>query len=124
MDDSNENFLQYINSFDFQDTEILNNNSFGLTETQKLINTNFSETPYYSPESVRQKLSTAKNKLSFIHLNIRSMGKNFEDFKFFLNQLSYNFSFICLTETWCKETLEKTPLSPSELFSCISKQIT
>ena len=38
------------------------------------------------------------------------MGKNFEDFKFFLNQLSYNFSFICLTETWCKETLDKNSL--------------
>ena len=37
MDDSNENFLQYINSFDFEDTEILNNNSFGLTKPKNLL---------------------------------------------------------------------------------------
>ena len=37
---------------------------------------------------------------SVLHLNIRSMKKNFENFKEFLKNLSVSFSDICLSETW------------------------
>ena len=36
---------------------------------------------------------------SVLHLNIRSMKKNFENFKEFLKNLSVSFSDICLSET-------------------------
>ena len=39
---------------------------------------------------------------SFLHLNIRSMKKNFENFKEFLKNLSVSLSAICLSETWCE----------------------
>ena len=65
------------------------------------------ETPYYTPEELRQSVQKREDKLSFFHLNIRSLSKNFADLKFFLSQLRYQFSFICLTETWCKEELDK-----------------
>ena len=36
------------------------------------------------------------NAFSFLHLNLRSMKKSFENFKEFLKNLSVNFSAICL----------------------------
>ena len=41
------------------------------------------------------------NTFSVVNLIIRSMGKNLENFKEFLKNLSVNFSTICLSETWC-----------------------
>ncbi|XP_065671679.1 uncharacterized protein LOC136089556 [Hydra vulgaris] len=38
--------------------------------------------------------------LSILHLNIRSLQKNFEKFKQFLFSVKINFQIICLTETW------------------------
>ena len=42
------------------------------------------------------------NAFSGLHLNIRSMKKNFENFKEFLKNLSVRFSAICFSETWCE----------------------
>ena len=42
-----------------------------------------------------------------LHLNIRSMKKNFESFQEFFKDLKFNFSAICISETWC-ESLEAT----------------
>ena len=60
-------------------------------------------TPYLSVETTKDKLSEfdESNSLRIIHLNIRSLNKNFEKFKNFLSECSHNFSVICLTETWC-----------------------
>ena len=46
------------------------------------------------------------NTFSVLHLNIRSMKKNFENFKEFLKNLSVSFSAVCLFETWCKSQEE------------------
>jgi hypothetical protein len=45
------------------------------------------------------------NKLSFslLHVNIRSLQKNFENFKEMLTNIQNSFKIICLTETWCRE---------------------
>ena len=37
---------------------------------------------------------------SILHLNIRSIKKNFENFKLFLSFLDFSFSVICFSETW------------------------
>ena len=44
-----------------------------------------------------------------LHLNIRNIKKNFENFKIFLNSLNFTFSDICLSKTWWYDlaTLEK-----------------
>ena len=42
------------------------------------------------------------NAFSVFHFNIRSMKKNFENFKEFLKNLSVSFSAIYLSETWCE----------------------
>ena len=38
---------------------------------------------------------------SILHINIRSLNKNFENFKAMLSDLNYDFSMICVSETWC-----------------------
>ena len=40
------------------------------------------------------------NAFSVLHLNIRNMKKNFENFKEFLKNLSISFSGTCFSETW------------------------
>ena len=45
--------------------------------------------------------------ITVLHLNTRSMKKNFENFQEFFKDLEFNFSAICLSETWC-ESVEAT----------------
>ena len=35
-----------------------------------------------------------------LHLNIRSINANFENFKSLLEETDYSFNIICLSETW------------------------
>lgn len=42
--------------------------------------------------------------LSFLHINVRSINKKFENFKLFLSSLGLTFSAICFSETCLDET--------------------
>ena len=54
------------------------------------------DTSYYIPNEVKENLENFQQKsFSVLHLNIRSMSKNF---------FSFSFSAICLSETWPLET--------------------
>ena len=66
---------------------------------------NFSnvEANYFLMTEVKSSLASFDpNAFSVLHLNIRSMKKNFENFKDFLKNLSVSFSAICLSEAWCE----------------------
>ena len=59
------------------------------------------ETSYLLPCEVNNRLKYFSSEtLSILHLNIRSMTKNFKTFQEFDNPLNVNFSIICLSETW------------------------
>ena len=45
----------------------------------------------------------SKNSFSVLHLNIRSINKNFEAFTEFYSKLHDIFSVICFSETWASE---------------------
>ena len=61
------------------------------------------EANYFLMTEVESSLASFDtNAFSVLHLNIRSMKKNFENFKEFLKNLSVSFSAICLSETWCE----------------------
>ena len=45
----------------------------------------------------------SKNYFSFLHLNIRSIHKDFEAFSEFYSKLNYIFIVICFSETWASE---------------------
>ena len=57
------------------------------------------DTPYLMPGELHNFLDSSSNQFSVLHLNIRSIKKNFENFKLFLNSINFTFSVICLSET-------------------------
>ena len=84
-------------------------------EDQVTLNTNFDpdtnfyneanfETKSFTPTSFKTFLENQNlgdKNLSILNLNIRSMHKNFSNFKSMLRNLNFEFD-ICLTETWCQ----------------------
>ena len=59
---------------------------------------------YILPEDFHDSLEKqATSYFSILHLNIRSIKKNFESFKPFLSSLDYMFSTTCFSETWCDD---------------------
>ena len=63
------------------------------------------DTPYISYEEHKNlNENVSADTLSILHLNIRSIKKNFENFKLFLSSLSFDFSIKCFSETWLDES--------------------
>ena len=64
-------------------------------------NVNFFQTQISSLDTSYYIQNEAKDSFSFcvLYLNIRSMSKNFESFREFLDSLCFSFSAICLSET-------------------------
>ena len=63
------------------------------------------EISYLSPSEANNKLkSFTSETFSILHLNIRSMNKNFEAFREFYESLDINFSIICFSETWANDS--------------------
>ena len=87
-----------FNPFQVQNTILLNNLK---DPDSNFFNALTIDMKYYSPD-VNMFEITETDKFSILHLNIRSMQKNFENFKDFLLNLNSNFHIICLTETWCQ----------------------
>ena len=44
-----------------------------------------------------------KDSFSSLHLNIKSMNKNFESFKEFYSTINFKFSIVCFSETWVED---------------------
>ena len=69
------------------------------------------DSPYFSLENfaaISEKLN--RNNFSMLHLNIRSLNKNIDDFREFLASFKGSFSVIVLTESWCDETANNNSL--------------
>ena len=60
---------------------------------------------YVSVDEAKGQLSTCTDSsvFSILHVNIRSMSKNFEKLKLMLHECNHLFGIICLTETWCSD---------------------
>ena len=64
----------------------------------------FLETSYLSPSEIDKNFQNfSKESFSFLHLNIRSMNKNFEALQDFYKSLN-TFSIICLTKIWANDS--------------------
>jgi len=79
LSDTNDPDINYFNEKKFQ------SKSFSLADVTQ----HFSQK---SPDS-----------LSILNVNIRSMSKNFENFKLMLFKINFPFKLICFTETWSKK---------------------
>ena len=62
------------------------------------------DTQYLAPDKFQRNFKPfSKQSLSILHLNIRSINKNFEAFKQFYLSLNFNFSIVCFSETWAND---------------------
>ena len=57
---------------------------------------------YINIKDLNKKAAKLPNSFSIMHLNIRSLSKNFKDLKSSLSLINHKFSVIALTETWAK----------------------
>ena len=56
---------------------------------------------FYAVEEAATSSKKFNNKIfSMLHLNVRSLNKNFESLKELLTTINFEFKVICLTETW------------------------
>ena len=62
-------------------------------------------TKYFSPSDVKIGFSKFESSGTFsvLHLNIRSLRKNFEYFKELYKTLNLKFSVVCFSETWADD---------------------
>ena len=56
-----------------------------------------------------------------LHLNVRSLNKNFESLKEFLTTIKFEFKVICLTETWCTEYPRNETLFNLENYTSLNQ---
>lgn len=63
---------------------------------------NFNETMYYTESQFNSAQSSKQTstKFSVLHVNARSLLKNFENILLFIHSLNYKFSVIAISETW------------------------
>ena len=66
----------------------------------------FTNTTYFTPETLKAMLKE-NNDISFsvLHLNIRSLNKNFGSLKNVLVEINFCFKVICITESCCSDDL-------------------
>ena len=88
----------------FKDKSIILKNVNKLKGSDVYINEDFSR----ETTELRKNLWDEKYEKN-IRSNIRSMKKDFEIFQEFLKDLKFNFSAICLSETWC-ESIDATKI--------------
>ena len=78
------------------------------------------DSPYFSLENIAaisEKLN--RNNFSILHLNIRSLNKNIDDFREFLASFKGSFSVIVLTKSWCDETANNNSLLILENYNSV-----
>ena len=81
---------------------LLDNNSDPVENFFK--ESHFADTNCFSTEEAKLKISCSKsNSFSLLHLNIRSLQKNFDKLIDFLATLDFEFKVICISEIWCSE---------------------
>ena len=99
-----EDFENLIfNTFDKEN--ILLNDSFD--PDSNLYNTHgFTNTTYFTPETLKAMIKE-NNDISFsvLHLNIRSLNKNFESLENLLVEINFCFKVICITKSWRSDDL-------------------
>ena len=61
------------------------------------------ETLYFKPNEVKPKFQSTQylEKLNVLHVNIRSIKRNFENLKALLEECEFVFNIIRVSETWC-----------------------
>ena len=100
VDVENENIL--FNPFDSQNILSDENNDPEINFFNE--KSDAVKSPYYNVDKFNSSSQNLlKNSFSVLHINIRSMSKNFEKLCEYLSHVKGNFSIIALAETWCSD---------------------
>ena len=76
----------------------------------------------YAVEEAATSLKKFNDKtFSVLHLNVRSLNKNFEFLKELLITIKFEFKVICLTETWCTDDSRNVTLFNLENYTLINQ---
>ena len=73
----------------------------------------FLDTPYFSTNelsTISERTKLESNNFSILHINIRSIRKNFDAFESFLSSSACRFKALRITETWCDKSSCKSSL--------------
>ena len=108
-----------VHSSDNEEGDSSNIASFLNSETQELkldFDPNDSSTlnlctSYHLEKEIISFSHSDPSQLFLSHFNIRSLNKNFDQFRLFTNELKFHYAVLGLSETWLKDT------SPSSLFT-------
>ena len=94
--DANENVFSQTLNMNLPELHL----DFDLNDTygQSLNSSYFPENKIISDSGL-----DATNKFFFLHLNIRSLSKNFDQFHEFINELKFESAIIGISETWLKD---------------------
>ena len=77
---------------------------------------------FYAVEEAATSLKIFNDKtFSVLHLNVRSLNKNFESLKELLTTIKFEFKVICLTETWCMDDPRNETLFNLENYTSINQ---
>ena len=103
FDVEDENFENiFFNLFDSQNILSDENNDPDINffnEKSESVNS-----PYYNVDKFNaSSQNLLKSLFSVLHINIRSMSRNFEKLREYLLHVKGNFSIIALTEMWCSD---------------------
>ena len=58
------------------------------------------ESKYYTPLEFNDRFTDSPENISLLHINLRSLNRNFEYFENLLYSIKFNFSVIGISETW------------------------
>ena len=118
-EDNNQNFeLLSFNPFAtndlFSDSNIDPDKNFYDDFNISLFQTN-----YFTPNEFTKNFDMSCDSFSVLHLNVRSLNKNFKHFKDFFASLKLKFSVLCFSETWAEEDISKNSLFQLEGYNLI-----
>ena len=106
-----------FNPFLAKDNSIHNEVDLDVNFFQDILSFN---TNYDSPSEVKQSFKNfSENVVSIFHVNIRSMKKNFENFKDLYYALDSRFRIICFSETWADDSCGKNSLYQLKNYNVI-----
>ena len=87
-------------------------------EYSDVINENFiSAVPQMFNKKCTNMGTDVNSNLSIIRSNIRSLSRNINSFLSFISNLIIDFDFVCLSETWLKESNYRPPSTEIEVFN-------
>ena len=78
--------------------------AFRTFDFERILNNDIQDSQYFTPEESPRNLNHFdKSSFSMLHLNIRTLQKNFDSLFSLLMTLKFEFKVICITETWCSD---------------------